>query len=272
VAVARKHLDLVKLMLEAGQSAERDVKAADADLAEAEQGSVTAESGVALARENVNRLVGRPLGTTTAVTAPASAPDVPAAPNAGMAEAEARRPEVRLIEENLRAARSGVSLARTQALPVLAARVTAARQTPSAFVDRDYYSGGLVLTWNLLDAGKTRADVQEASARAAQLEALLEETRTGVRLETDRAWRNMRDAASRIDGARRQVASAEAALKVSELRYQVRQATQLEISGALLAVTRARANLAQATSDLHSAAAEYRHAVGGDSAAAEAGK
>jgi outer membrane protein len=266
VDLARAHLDLVKLMLEAGQSAERDVKAGDADLAEAEEGAIKADNGIALARENLGRLLGRSPGASVRVTTPARLPEAPDSPDAGIALAIARRPEVRLLEEGLKAARSGVSLARTQSQPALAARATVARQTPSAFADRDYVSGGLVLTWNLLDAGKTRTDVREASARVSQLEALLDDARSGVRLDVDRAWRNMREATARIETARRQVASAEAAREVSELRYKVRQATQLEVSGALLGVTRARANLAQAISDLHLSAADYAHATGADAA------
>jgi outer membrane protein TolC len=264
VETARKHLDLVKLMLEAGQSSERDEKAADADLAEAEQGAIKAENGVALARADLNRLMGRDLASSLTTSSQRTLEAVPDGPEAGIALALARRPEIRQLEENLRAARAGVSLARTQAQPSLSARATAARQTPSAFTNDNYYAAGLVITWNLLDAGKTRADVQEARARVGQLEALLEETKLGIRLEVEKAWRDMREARARIAAAVRQVAAAQAALDVSELRYQQRAATQLEVSGAIFSVTKALANQAQAVFDLNIAAADYAHATGAD--------
>lgn len=264
VELAQKHLRLIRDMEEAGMASTRDVKAAEADLAQAEQESLRAESGVALARGNLNRLLGRDPSTPTETAPPPPLPAVPESAAAGIALALARRPEIRRLEESLRAARAGVSLARTQAGPALSARAIAARQTPSAFVNEDYLAASLVVTWSPFDAGKTRADVGEAQARVGQLEVLLEEAKLGIRLEVEKAWRSMQEAWARIHAARRQVAAAEAALEVSELRYQARAATQLEVANARLEVARARGNVAEAVGDLHIAAAEYAHATGTD--------
>jgi len=264
VTMAQRHLKQVRDMLEAGLSSERDVKASEADLAEAEQGAIKAENGVALARANLNRVVGRAPDTPLTTAPPPPTPDVPDSPEDGIALALGRRPEVRLLEENLRAARAGVSLAGMQNRPSLSARATAVRQTPSAFVDENYYAASLVLTWNLFDAGKTKADVQEAKARVGQLEALLEEAKLGIRVEVEKAWRDMREAKARIEAAERQVTAAEAALEVSELRYQVRAAIQLEVSGARFNLLKARVNRAQALYDLYLASADYAHATGAD--------
>lgn len=266
VDLARAHLTLVRDMVAAGQSAERDAKAADADLAEAEQGALRAENGVALARDNVARLIGAG-DAPVSIAKPEKLPSIPASPEAGAAQALVARPELAMLADGLQAARAGAALARGQLQPAIAARATVAHQTPTALTQRDTVAGGLVLTWNILDAGKARADTREALARASQLEAQLDEARAGIRLEVNRAWRSMREAAATIETASRQVESAEAAHRISELRYETRQATQMEVSGALLAVHRARANLAQAGCELHSAAAEYRHAIGEDAAA-----
>jgi outer membrane protein TolC len=189
---------------------------------------------------------------------------VPDSPTPGIEAALRQRPEIRLLEESLRAARAGIALARTQDKPALSARAIAAHQTATAFTNPNYFAASLVLTWNLYDAGKARLDAREAGARAAQIEALLEEAKLGVRLEAEKAWRDMREAQARIVTADRQVKAAKAALEVSELRYQVRSATQIEVTGALLNVTRARANHTQALYDLHLSAADYTHATGAD--------
>lgn len=264
VEMAQRHLRWTRDMLEAGLSAERDVKASEADLAEAEQGAIKAENGLALARANLNRVLGRAPDAPLTTAPPPPPPDLPHSLAASVTLALARRPEIRLLEENLRAARAGAALAGAQAQPTLSARATAVRQTPSAFADENYYAASLVLTWNLLDAGRTRADVQEAKARVGQMEALLEEAKLGIRVEVEKAWRDMREAKARLEAAERQVAAAEAAREVSELRYQVRAATQLEVSGALFQALKARANRAQALFDLHLASADYAHATGMD--------
>jgi len=46
------------------------------------------------------------------------------------------------------------------------------------------------------------------------------------------------------------------------VRFEARAALQLEVSGALFSLSKARANQAQALFDLQIAAAEYAHAIG----------
>lgn len=262
VELARKHLDLTRTMLAAGNSPERDVKASDADLAESEQGAAKAENGAALARANLNRLMGRDPSTALALAAATPAPAAPAGLDEGIAMALRQRPELHALEEGIVAARAGISLAAAQNLPVIAGRATAAAQTPTALTSSRYYAAGLVMIWNPFDTARTRTDVREAKAKTSQLEAQLEEARLGIKVEVEKAWRDMREAASRIEWSGRQVAAAEAALDISELRYQARAATQLEVSGALFHVNKAHANRAQALLDLRIADADYAHATG----------
>jgi outer membrane protein len=262
--LARKQLDQTRLMLEAGTASERDVKAGDADLAEAEQGAIRAENGVALARANLNRVMGRDPSIPVTTATPPPLPEVPSDLQAGITQALQRRPEIKQFEDNLRGARAGVSLARSQSSPTLSARATTATQTPSAFARSHYYAAGLVVTWSPFDTGKVRADVQEAEAQVGRLAALLEEAKIGIRLNVEKAMRDMQEAKSRIATAERQVAAAEAALEVSQLRYQAGSAIQLEVSGSLFKVIQARSNRAQALFDLHQASADYAHATGVD--------
>lgn len=262
VDLARKHLDLVKLMLQAGTASERDVRSADADLAEAEQGQSKAANGVTLALANLNRLMGRDPVSTLDIAAAGNQPAIPDRPDYDAAIR--RRPEIRQLEENLAAARAGVMLAATQDKPKLSGRAIAAVQTPSAFVKTDYLAGGLVLQWNPFDGWKSRADTDQAKAQAKRLEALLTDARLGIKLDAEKAWRDMKEASDRITTSERQVKSAEAALEISELRYQAGTATQVEVSAALFDVTKARSSRTQATYDLHRAAADYAHATGQD--------
>jgi outer membrane protein len=264
VELARKHQDLTRLMLQAGSASERDVKASDADLAEAEQGQTKADNGAALARANLNRVMGRDPSTTLETAPVPPMPTVPASPDEGIAAALRRRPEIIALENGIAAARAGASLASAQDQPALAGRATAAAQTPTGLTASRYFAAGLLLTWNPFDTARTRADVREARARVSQLEAQLEDAKLGIRVDVEKAWRDMREAASRIETSGRQVAAARAALDISELRYQSRSATQLEVSGALFNVNKALANQAQARFDLYQAAADYAHATAAD--------
>ncbi len=262
LAMAGAHLDLTKVMLAAGTAMDRDVKAADADAAEAELGLSKARNGEGLALANLNRLMGRVPAAPIDTPRPAAQPAVPEKPDQGIQSALARRPEIKLLEAQIKAARAGVVLARSQEGPSLAVRGTASTQTPTALIKSEYFAGSLVLTWNPFDGGRGRSDAREAAARASQLEALLDEARLGIRVEVHKAWTDMREASERIRTADRQIAAAESAAEVSRLRFQARQATQIEVSNALLNLTRARANRTQAVLDLNTAAADYAHATG----------
>lgn len=272
VEMARKQLDLTRTMLEAGTASERDVKASDADLAEAELGKSRAEGGVDLARADLNRLMGRDPAAPVEMAPVPPLPAVPSNSDEQVQEAMRNRPEIHLLDEGLAAARAGESLAATQNLPTLSARAIGAAQTPTALTDSKFFAAGLSLKWSPFDQGKTRSDVREARANVARLEALREDARLGIRLEVEKALTDMRTARDRIAVADRQVSSADAALSVSRLRYQAGSATQLEVSGSLFALIRARGNRAQAETDLRLADAEFRYAVGEAAPARSAGK
>jgi len=259
--LARRHAKLVEDMLEAGLASERDRKAALADVAEAEQGRLQAENGAALARADLARRMGAPSEALISVAEPGPLPPMPDL-QTGIAEALQRRVELRSLRERLRSLKAAASLAGLQDDPVLGARATAAAQSPTAFTRSTYFSVGLVLRWDILDGGKARADAAEARARVRQLESLLDEATRGVRLDVEKAWRDLRDAAARLEAATRQAELAQSAHEITELRYEVRQATQMEVSGSLLALQRARANRSQALYDQHIAAAEYARATG----------
>jgi outer membrane protein len=262
--LAAKHAGLVRRMVEAGLAAPRDVMAADADLAEAEDGAVQARNGAALALGNLERLIGldRPLKPDSLVE-PVPASGLPAEDQA-VALARTRRPEIAALRHGIAAAKAGCSLARTQTQPLFSLRAATEYRTPSAFVSREWASIGLLMVWPILDAGKGRADTMQARARLGELEATLDEALAGVALEVRGAWAGITSAEARIGLSERRMAAARSALEVSEIRYEQRAATLLEVSAARLAVSRAGAALTQARSDLLTAQADLRHAVAAD--------
>jgi outer membrane protein len=262
VTMAQKQLDLTRTLLEAGAVSERDLKASEADLAEARLGASRAGNGAALARANLNRTLGRDPSMPVTLPAAEPAPAVSQELRAAQQEALAARPEIRLLQENLAAARAGISLASTQDRPTLSARAIAAAQTPTAISDSKYFAAGFTVRWSPFDQGRTRADVREAKAHVAQLEALLEDAMLGIKVEVEKAWRDIVDARERVGVAGRQVDSATAALDISRVRFEAGSSTQMEVSGAMFGLIKALGNRAQAESDLQLAHAELLYATG----------
>jgi outer membrane protein TolC len=263
-ALSQQQLDLTRLMFQAGNASEQDVRAAEADCASVEQDRIKAANGAFLAKADVNRVLGRNPEDPIHLIDPKKLPEISSTPDSAIQAALQSRPELKEIEENEKAANAGASLALTQTQPGLSAQATVAHQTPSAFVNENYYAASLVVKWNLFDGGQARADAREAKAQKSRLEALYKDAELGIRLDVLKAWRGMNEAKSRMDSAQKQIDAARAALDISRIRYQQRAATEMEVSSSLLNLNRALTDFTRARYDLFSAYADFRHAAGAD--------
>jgi outer membrane protein TolC len=259
---AQRYQALVQRQIAAGLAKPVDAETVAAQVAEAQVGVTQAEGGLALARLAFNRTLGRPLAAPVVLEPITALPVVPENPEAAIAAALEHRSEIESLEQNLRAARAGVSLARTQSQPALSVRGQVTEQTPSAFVHEHYAAATLELRWPILDAGKARLDTREAQAQAQRLEALLEDTRQAISLDVMQAWQKMREARDRITLTQTQVRGAAATATVAEKAYEVGRGTAIEVQAAQRELRAARERELQATYDLHGAAAEFAYAQG----------
>lgn len=259
---ATRYQSLVDRQIAAGLAKPVDADTAAAQVAEAQAGVTQAQGGLALARLAFNHALGRPLDTPVALEPLSSPPEIPLSPESAIRTALGNRVEISSLEQNLRASRAGVRLARSGSLPSLSVRGQVTEQTPTAIAPRDYAAATLELRWPLFDAGKTRLDVHEAQAQAGRLDALLEETQQAIALEVTEAWQKMLGARDRINLARTQRRGAEAAARVADTAYEVGRATAVEVQSAHREVRLARERELQATYDLEAAAADFKHAQG----------
>ncbi|HEY3283842.1 MAG TPA: TolC family protein [Armatimonadota bacterium] len=263
--LADAHVALVESLLQAQTATKAELLRAQADAAEARQGVLAAENGEALARANLERLLGAPLAASVDLVdahSPnaADGPAQDATPGATLEEligrGQARRPEVLALRSQLHAAEAGVSLARGQGLPSVQLDGALIRQTPTAFSPSTAWSAGITVTLPLLDGGKARSEATEARERVAQLRANLRELQEGIALEVRESWSAAEEARARGDVAAAAVKAAEEAHAIAVLRYRAGAALNAEVLDARLALTRARANQAQAGMDLLQARAE----------------
>lgn len=262
VDAAVRYQALVMRQVAAGVAKPVDAATVKAQVAEAQSGLTTATGGLMLARLNFNRTLGRPLETPVELEASPALPEVPDSPQAAIETAYRHRPELRGLEENLRAARAGISLAKTQSQPALSVRGQVTEQTPSAFLHEHYASASLLLRWPLLDGGKTRLDTREARAHAARVAALQEDARQGIALDVTQAWQQMRDAKARIALAVAQREGATSTQTVAEKAYEVGRGTVQEVQAAQRETRTARERELQAEYDLRAASADFLHAQG----------
>ncbi len=264
LAQALRLQTLAVQQIAAGIARPVDEGTANGQVAEVRGLLTQAMSAAKLARMNFNRTLGRPLNTEVALQPLTEMPSVPESPEAAIATASRRRPELRLLEESMRGARAGISLAKSQTQPQLNLRGQISEQTPSAFVHEHYAAATIELRWWLLDGGKARLDTREAAAQTDRLTALRDDARQGIALEVTQDLQQMRDALERIGLTRTQREGLEATAAVAEKAYEVGRGTVIEVQSAQREVRGAREREVQARYDLYRAAADFAHAQGED--------
>jgi outer membrane protein len=261
---AQRYQALVQRQITAGVARPVDSDTVQAQVVEAQAGVRRAEGGIKLAHFNFNRMLGRPQDTPFTLEPIAAPPPVPDSPDAAIAIALRSRPELLTLEQNLRAAQAGISLARVQTQPSLGLRGQLTQQTPTALVHENYAAATLELRWSLLDGGKVRQDVREARAQVERLTALQEDAREGISLEVRTAWQKMVDARTQVASAHEQQEGLQKAAQVAEKAYEVGRGSVVQVQEAQREVRTAHGRELDALYALYEAALDFTHAQGQD--------
>jgi len=194
---------------------------------------------------------------------PAGQPDAAFAQDVAalIAEAEARRPDLKAAEAQVRAAEAGVDLARAQGRPT----ITVSAVPTWAEVDRVAANGGVVgVTVNLpLFTGfdttyRVRAAEAQVDLRAAQRDSL----RNQVALDVWRAYQSLTTATQSLRTTLDLVASAEQSERVALGRYKAGVGNVLDLLTAQSALAAARLQRIQAALDWYVFRATLAQAVG----------
>lgn len=192
---------------------------------------------------------GQPLELTTPVT-PAAVPAPETTPD------PLDRVAVRQAQSRLDAAGEGVTAARAQRMPTVAAqsRYGLVQFSESVLPDlgefRQDWTVGAALQIPIYAGERIGADIASARADVAEAEAQLEQVVEASRLDTASALAELRAAAAAWEATEGTVEQAERGLALARLRYQEGVSIPLEIDNARLLLEQARVNRALAARDL----------------------
>ena len=132
-------------------------------------------------------------------------------------------------------------------------------QNNGFFADR---SAGLQVSWPLFDGLRTKGNVDLAQANARVADLQLAQTRERVAVEVAQARSAARRVTALFQSQRANVAQAEEAFRLAQLRQTRGLGTQLDVSDAQLALLTAQTNALRATFDVYLAAADLDRALG----------
>lgn len=262
LANTQAQLALAQARVDAGIGAPSDVVQAQTAVAAAAQ-------AVAQARQTAT------LSRITLATAMGIDPRTPIAPSAGEEPAPdsedvgalvdiaiKNRPEIRQIQETLRATGYELSAARTTNSPSIGLVLSANGRGTNDLFDTTTGSIGISVNWNFIDGGQTAGLVKQARADVQTAQANLVLTSQTVVQDVSQAFVTLKTAEQRVEIARSQVTNATEAVRLAEGRFRAGFATFLEVTNAQANLVTAQTALINAEASIQQARASLRRAIG----------
>jgi outer membrane protein len=267
VALLAEQLATTRHRFEAGAVSQFEVLRAEVELANARPALIRARNDQRNALVELRRVIGlaAPRDEVELVGELAFAP-VHYELGRSLAEARARRPELRQLAALVEAREAGVRYARSGYRPEVAV-VGGYELRKNNFSDRfsdsvDGWSLGVQSSWALFDGRATAGRVAQARSRLEQTRLQAEELELLIEVEVRRALSALQEAAELAEAAGITVTQAEEAMRLAEARYAAGTATQLDLLQVRVALTLARDNQLQANYRHHIALAQLRRATG----------
>jgi outer membrane protein TolC len=262
-AVLRRSLEAVEAhvrdlgaRLDQGLIPPNDVLSAEAQQSRERLLAIEATNTRRVAEADLRRLIGLDGFAPIEPRAALLVPEPPAAPAAALvAEARARRPERRALEERVRAARARTSAAGAAALPQVGvnAGYDYARPNPKIFPRaeewQDSWDVSVNVSWSLWDGGRVRASRAEADAVVRGAESRVADFDRQLAFEVQQRQVDLESSLAAIAVAEDGVRAATEARRVLAERFSAGVATstevldaQADLLSAVLARTRALAS------------------------------
>lgn len=267
IDVAKAHEKDVRALLAAGMVTQDNALRAELEVHKLERQLREAQAGLRMAR----RALGLAMGVPPESFGPVSAiPDFEL-PGVNIDEmrvqAAESRPDRLAAESQALAARALATDAAMQFLPAFAVTAQWSATDQSQGFDGKKSSAwlGVGVSLPIWDGGITVSNVREAAARKRAAEAHVLTVRQQVTAEVMNAWDNWLTAKDALPIAEREVALAQEAERLVEVRYRAGTARQVEVldsqvarRSAGLGLLRAKAMAAQAAAELMAAAGRIR--------------
>lgn len=257
------HLKNVQAQFEVGTVAKTDVLRSQVELANAQQSLIKAENNYQLAVANLNNVMGQPLSTELQIKQELGYEAYSLSMDDCIAYSLQHRPELEQAKLSEEINKEAVKYAQAGYRPTVTVTAGTDLSDPSFPGDnyKDWYAIAKA-SWNIFDAGATKASVKAAQATLEESGHTLNQTKDSVQLEVRQAYLNMKEAEKRIDTSKVAVDQAQEDFKIAQVRYTAGVGTNLDIMDAQVALTEAKTNYIQALYDYNTNKADLERAMG----------
>ncbi len=265
----KAHLSDVQNLFAQGIVTKNEVLKVEVQLSNAQVLQLDAENNVRLAMIGLNNTLGTPLGTEI-VLASGIEEGAEQPPDLGVLieKAMAQRPELKSMDNRIRAGEAGVSLARSGWFPqiYLVGNYYYARPNqriiPTLDAFRDTWDVSLSVSLDVWNWGATIDQTRQAQAELAQAEDGLAQMRDGITLEVTQSYLTLKQSRERIAVAEKGVSQGEENYRITDEKFKAGLALNSDLLDAEVALLQARWNYLQAVVDRQLAEARLQKAVG----------
>lgn len=266
LAAAEQFEGITSLLLQGGEVAPVDLTRAQLQTLtrrdELERARVNEEITAGALRVFVGYEFSRPIATTELALAPPTAAEYEQFKAADVS----RRPEFTQLEQQLRAARQEIKIARADRLPSLSYSINGGFDTdslkPPRLKEHSGVSAAVSVNIPIFDWGASRSRERQARLRVEVAENERTLAQRGLTQQFFAARAQAASAAVRIATAREGVTKAEDNLSASIARYRAGEAQIVEVTEAQTTLVEQRSALYQALFDYQTAIARLRQATG----------
>ena len=259
----------VRARFDSGFVPPNDVLAVEAQRARQQVQLIEARNLAAVAEADLARLIDAGDATRLELAAPLDPPvAAPSEVPALTAAARAGRPERAALERRLEGAGAREAAAQAGRLPTVAviSGYDYARPNPRIFPRADEWNhswdAGVSVSWSAWDAGRTRAEMQEAAHLARAARERLAEFDSVLAVEVRQRTLDLSSARAQIEAAQEGVRAATEARRVVEERFAAGVATSTELLDAQVALLQAELDRTRSVANARLAFARLDRALG----------
>ncbi|MFL5560601.1 MAG: TolC family protein [Gemmatimonadaceae bacterium] len=259
LTLSQDFLKRTQARFDAGTAARVDVIKARVEVAGSQNDLIANEREIANAQTALNRAIGRvsfaPIVPTDSLDVPPPLPDSASAEATALAD----RPELAVLNQQIRGQQANTSLAKEFWLPDITFGVTRDYLQPNAAA----FATGIAMPIPFLFWQHTKGEIAESSHRVRELEAGYRDLRAQVVQDVRSAYANASTAMRQAQFLRDElVPAARDAYRVASTSYQLGAASALEVIDARRALLDAEAQLAEALANANTARADLDRALG----------
>jgi outer membrane protein len=242
-----------------------DLLAVKAQLAQAEYALVKTDDPIQTQKEQLNRLMGRPVDTPFEIDQASIVDTEGLSLQDAYAEALASRPEIRLAKIQQRKTELERRIKSAERIPDVSLTLYGLRTFNFSSVLPNNLSGvGIQATWDVFDWGKKREQLEIKREAEAQAALELKEAEALVMADVGHQYRRIIEARKELDLARALQSSSIEAFRVTRNRYLQREAVLSDVVKVQSSLADADHHYTQALMNLATAQADFEKSLGRD--------